>query len=130
MRSTLRLKRNRVWVKEPHVQSLAALVLLEKDLADSEVSEWLEFRLKFLNSHELICHYCGRDNLKLEVDVTKRAELKELATIDHVVPISKGGAIYDEDNCVVACFPCNQKKGDRENFNPGRHRREDTEVQA
>jgi len=130
MHSILRLKRNRVYVEEPHVQSLASLVLPEKELADREISEWLEFRLKFLNSHELTCHYCSKANLKLEVDITKKAELKELATIDHVIPISKGGDMYDENNCVVACFPCNQKKGDRENFNPGRYRREDTEVQA
>lgn len=32
------------------------------------------------------------------------------ATIDHVVPKSKGGK-YEWENVVIACSPCNQKKG-------------------
>jgi len=117
MHSTLRLKRNRIYVDNPYIQSLAALILLEKDLASLELVEWLEFRLKFLNSNELTCHYCNRKNLEIEVDMTNREKLKNLATIDHIIPISKGGAIYDINNCVVACFFCNQRKGNRENFN-------------
>jgi 5-methylcytosine-specific restriction endonuclease McrA len=35
-----------------------------------------------------------------------------LATLDHVVPISKGGGITDLNNVVIACWPCNNKKGD------------------
>ena len=40
-------------------------------------------------------------------------KLGTLATVDHVMPLSKGGAEFDEANCVVACYRCNQKKGDR-----------------
>ncbi len=32
-------------------------------------------------------------------------------TIDHVVPISKGGA-HSYSNVRICCLPCNQKKGD------------------
>lgn len=43
------------------------------------------------------CQYCGsRDNL----------------TIDHIMPASKGGKNHFE-NCVAACKPCNNKKGNR-----------------
>jgi 5-methylcytosine-specific restriction endonuclease McrA len=34
------------------------------------------------------------------------------ATLDHVVPLSQGGA-HDPGNLVVACGPCNRLKGDR-----------------
>lgn len=33
-------------------------------------------------------------------------------TIDHVVPVSKGGKTTWE-NCCIACYPCNQKKGNK-----------------
>jgi len=42
------------------------------------------------------CYYCGQ----------------EATTIDHIIPISKGG-ITSEDNCVVACYKCNSGKRDR-----------------
>lgn len=45
------------------------------------------------------CHYCGK---MLTAD---------LATIDHVKPISKGG-LTERRNCVWACSPCNHRKGD------------------
>lgn len=34
-------------------------------------------------------------------------------TVDHVVPVSKGGASVDPDNCRPAHLHCNQRKGDR-----------------
>jgi hypothetical protein len=33
------------------------------------------------------------------------------ATLDHVVPVARGGA-HDPGNLVVACAPCNRLKGD------------------
>ncbi len=56
--------------------------------------EWKSVVAKFNNS----CAYCRRADLKL--------------TIDHVVPLSKGGSI-GIDNIVPACGPCNSKKGNR-----------------
>ena len=44
-----------------------------------------------------ICVYCG--------------STKEL-TIDHVIPVSRGGK-YSFENCVTACKPCNNKKGNK-----------------
>jgi hypothetical protein len=37
---------------------------------------------------------------------------QQTATLDHVVPLSHGGA-HDPGNLVVACGPCNRLKGDR-----------------
>lgn len=44
------------------------------------------------------CMYCGSKAKRL--------------TIDHVVPASKGGKTTF-DNCVTACYPCNNYKGDK-----------------
>jgi len=41
-------------------------------------------------------------------------QASNLATIDHVRPVSKGGARYDVENCVVACYACNQSKKDKD----------------
>ena len=46
------------------------------------------------------CQYCG-----------SRPGLKNLS-IDHVVPVSRGG-ITTWENCVVACVKCNTRKGNR-----------------
>lgn len=44
------------------------------------------------------CHWC-------------RAELElEASTVDHVIPLSRGGSNRD-DNVVLACQPCNQRRG-------------------
>lgn len=115
MRSRLRMKRNRVIVKEPHLQSQAALVLLTRNLRDEELESWFAFRDEILNERPLVCYYCGRKDLVKEIkDMSSRRQLNILATIDHVTPISKGGKKFEKSNCVVACFPCNQKKADNE----------------
>lgn len=46
------------------------------------------------------CQYCGR-----------RCSTRDLS-IDHVVPKSRGGKTA-WDNCVLACIPCNVRKGNR-----------------
>jgi len=50
---------------------------------------------------QMICQYC---DLKLQQ--------RKQCTIDHVIPVSKGGRTTWE-NCVTACGPCNVAKGDR-----------------
>jgi len=45
-----------------------------------------------------ICHYCGRKFPK------------EKLTMDHIVPVARGGK-SSKGNVVVCCFECNQNKG-------------------
>ena len=112
----LRTGRHIVIVEDPHISSLAALVLLLRGYKMAEVAKWLKFREDVLDKFEkkhgkVFCEYCGRDDLVREMPegVKKSARL---VTIDHVVPLSKGGGKYDRDNLKIACFTCNQKKGD------------------
>lgn len=54
-------------------------------------------RRELLKRDHHCCQYCG-SNKRL--------------TIDHIIPVSKGGK-NTWDNVVIACEICNQKKGDR-----------------
>jgi 5-methylcytosine-specific restriction endonuclease McrA len=55
---------------------------------------------RFLFDAHPFCVYCG-------------CELQwESSTVDHVVPLSKGGT-HDLENLVLACEPCNTRKGSK-----------------
>ena len=43
--------------------------------------------------------------------------LRRMATVDHVIPRSKGGS-NDDDNLVIACYGCNYLKADQVLDNP------------
>jgi len=110
--------RPKLLTHDPHPQSLAALFLLHKRLlrfvAYHGYKGWLRFRFETLERWQqergsLSCHYCGRG--PLAIDVGNGDPL--VATLDHVIPRSKGGAEFDLNNLVVACFPCNQRKKDK-----------------
>lgn len=61
-------------------------------------TEWTAIRRRVIKRDGLVCSYC-----------------KNLASpphVDHVVPVSKGGA-NDDDNLCVACGPCNSAKRDK-----------------
>ena len=55
------------------------------------------------------CYWCGK-----LTSMTSKEGSHDFATVDHVVPRSKGGRNYYE-NTVLSCYDCNQKKGNRVN---------------
>lgn len=55
------------------------------------------FKKKWTEYYGYHCAYCTKD-------------CEELSTIDHIVPLSKGGG-NTLDNLVMACYRCNQQKG-------------------
>jgi 5-methylcytosine-specific restriction endonuclease McrA len=56
------------------------------------------------------CHYCGiLMNFK---PAAGRKTTREHATIEHLIPLSKGGT-HTWDNCVLACRFCNYTKGSK-----------------
>jgi 5-methylcytosine-specific restriction endonuclease McrA len=57
-------------------------------------------KVNLLARDQYSCQYCG-------LELTQRE-----ATVDHVVPRSQGG-ITAWDNVVIACNPCNRRKGGR-----------------
>lgn len=59
---------------------------------------------------DLCCAYCPKTGLIIEEDKMKVPNHIK-ATIDHIVPISKGGGLFDYENLTVACGKCNSSKG-------------------
>ena len=58
----------------------------------------------------LTCTYCNKPNLKIELEGMKVRNFI-MATIDHIIPLSKGGLYFDYNNINVCCGQCNNKKG-------------------
>jgi 5-methylcytosine-specific restriction endonuclease McrA len=111
----MRYSSHNVLVSDPHPKSLAALVLLTKKLAPRPLGykEWLRYRKWYLREHwrkhrDFRCAYCGKSGLKKTTDYDD-----QLATLDHVKPLSKGGERFHSSNLVVACYSCNSKKKDK-----------------
>ena len=112
--------RDRVLVSNPCIKSRAAIILLIKKYKNElrqykpEWRIWLSFRNRFLNNQskkgQLACNYCGRTNLVKNGRVVGPTRQ---ATVDHVIPLAKGGRKYDERNLVVSCRRCNEKKADK-----------------
>lgn len=57
----------------------------------------------------LTCTYCSKPNLVIELHGMKVSHSIK-ATIDHIVPKSKGGELFNTENIAVCCGKCNSKK--------------------
>lgn len=64
--------------------------------ANGGTRAWSKIRERILIRDCSLCQYCGSD----------------ATTVDHVIPISKGGT-DEPDNLVAACTRCNYSKGNR-----------------
>ena len=61
---------------------------------DLTMEQWQEI----LVEHEHKCAYCGRSDVPM--------------TMDHIVPLSKGG-LHTKENITTACMSCNSGKKDK-----------------
>jgi 5-methylcytosine-specific restriction protein A len=79
----------------------------ERRLTDnSEVyngQRWRKVRLLALADSQGLCVSCLANGL-----VTQAKE------VDHITPISQGGAVYDLDNLQPLCVPCHARKSGKE----------------
>lgn len=64
-------------------------------------SSWRKLRKVVIARDGTTCTYCGED---CSLD----------PTVDHKVAVCMGGALFDENNLVVACRRCNSAKGGRD----------------
>jgi 5-methylcytosine-specific restriction endonuclease McrA len=55
-----------------------------------------------------VCRWCGCKTFRVPPNTRRLHQFH--ATIDHVVPRSRGGT-NDVDNLVMSCFGCNQRRG-------------------
>jgi 5-methylcytosine-specific restriction endonuclease McrA len=113
---TLSTRSDKVFLHDPHIASRASYLLLKAHYTELILAEWEEFRNEIFDEfeaihHTLSCCYCNKTNLVREIiDPCNKDQLKTLATIEHIVALSKGGKKYDKTNCTIACFPCNNRR--------------------
>lgn len=59
-----------------------------------------------------VCHYCGKLIYGIQVrNKFYQKNTKNLITVDHKVPLYKGGSLLSTDNMLECCTKCNNKKG-------------------
>lgn len=63
--------------------------------------EWQKTRRRILNRDNWTCTYCEKKLVNSD------------ATVDHIVPLSRGGSKTDPDNLRAACRACNSSKKDK-----------------
>lgn len=69
---------------------------------------WNQFGEILVNDYGMVCFYCA-----VPVFRTRYEDAPNKVTIDHVVPISKGGRT-ELSNLVICCKQCNQEKGSQD----------------
>ena len=61
----------------------------------------------------LFCVYCNKKNLEIEYD-GMTVSPGNMATLEHLTPVSKGGGVFDLAHIVCACGNCNRKRSNHE----------------
>lgn len=89
---------------------------------------WKKIRTQVLDKRENVCQRCGfnpgeaeeeRQELKEEIEdeyeIVRNVHLERPPSleVDHIKPVSKGGAVFDKDNLQILCEDCNREKSDK-----------------
>lgn len=62
---------------------------------------------------KLTCVYCEKTDLQIEYD-GMQIDRNVMATLEHLLPISKCGGIFDIFNVVCACGKCNHNRSSKD----------------
>lgn len=71
-------------------------------------TEWADARKRAIASKDPVCAICHK-----YIDLEAPAFSPLAVEVDHIVPRSRGGALYDLDNLQLTHSRCNRKKGPR-----------------
>jgi 5-methylcytosine-specific restriction endonuclease McrA len=108
--------------------SWASAQLLRKELAKEDTEnfiqtyhrgsarQWEKFKKKTFKSELkekgiLTCYHCERSPLRTGAQSCFQIWR---ATLDHIIPLSLGGARCDKNNVVVSCAACNSRRGSQD----------------
>lgn len=72
------------------------------------------FQQLMLNTDDgLTCVYCGQTDLIIKYHEDPEIPQHRRFTVDHLIPVSRGGSMTDINNFIVACEKCNLEKGNK-----------------
>lgn len=80
-------------------------------LPDGSVMEdvvWQKVRKRAIASKDPICALCGNP-----IDMDAPSTSPTSCAVDHIIPVSRGGAPYDIDNLQLTHARCNREKSNR-----------------
>jgi 5-methylcytosine-specific restriction endonuclease McrA len=69
---------------------------------------WQKLRKRVIASRDPICALCGNP-----IDMEAPPYTPMSCEVDHIIPISRGGAAYDIDNLQLTHAKCNRQKSNR-----------------
>lgn len=69
---------------------------------------WQRFQRLVLNTYGPTCHLCGKP-----IDLDAPARTPQSFSVDHLDPLSLGGAPLDLDRARPAHYGCNSSRGNR-----------------
>lgn len=69
---------------------------------------WKQVRKRVIASKDPVCAICGNP-----IDMTAPAKSPLSCEVDHIIPVSRGGAPYDVDNLQLTHAKCNRQKSNR-----------------
>ena len=72
-------------------------------------NDWVKLRARLIRTRPHICYWCGEP-----IDPKAPPRTTHAIEPDHVLPVTTHPHLeYDTTNIVLACHPCNRKKGKR-----------------
>ena len=71
---------------------------------------WPEFRDRMIKRDNFTCLDCGYTTLSNQKETGRTWAEERTWTLHHIVPISKGGPMWDEDNVETLCERCHRFK--------------------
>jgi 5-methylcytosine-specific restriction endonuclease McrA len=124
--STKLFVQNNIYFDISRANTYAASILLRQYYRENDADyldtvarrmKIIAFSRKYLTTVQekegsVSCSYCNKPNLIIELE-GMRVNNTQKATIDHIVPISKGGAVFDINNITPCCGTCNSKKSNK-----------------
>lgn len=80
-------------------------------LPDGSVMEdvvWQQVRKRAIASKDPVCALCGNP-----IDMEAPPHTPMACEVDHIIPVSRGGAPYDIDNLQLTHSKCNRQKANK-----------------
>jgi len=117
-----KFKGHTIHYKPDNPKEYASYILLKDDLLTEKILGTkkykhlvhnTEFLYKMLTKHgELHCEFCGKPDLRV-YHWHEKKDFNKMATADHFLAKSFDyeNLAFNDDNLVVCCYQCNNKKG-------------------